>query len=69
VLHPRPSAAAYSVAADLGVLSSQSCHVVWSEAVDNGTTLQLSADLNPAAVGGGVQAVGAPALSGRASEP
>jgi len=31
--------------------------------VDNGTTLQLSADLNPAAVGGGVQAVGAPALS------
>jgi hypothetical protein len=31
--------------------------------VDNGTTLQLSADLNPAAVGGGVQAAGAPALS------
>lgn len=31
--------------------------------MDNGTTLQLSADLNPAAVGGGVQAVGAPALS------
>lgn len=31
--------------------------------MDNGTTLQLSADLNPAAVGGGVQAAGAPALS------
>lgn len=54
---------AYSVVADLGVLSSQSYHVVWSEAVDNGTMLQLSADLNPAAVGGGVQAVSAPTLS------
>ncbi|HEY0231694.1 MAG TPA: hypothetical protein VGC55_10605 [Dokdonella sp.] len=39
-----------------------SYHVVWSEALDSGTTLQLSADLNPAAVGGG-QAVSAPTLS------
>jgi hypothetical protein len=31
--------------------------------VDNGTTLQLSANLNPAAVSGGVQAISAPALS------
>jgi hypothetical protein len=31
--------------------------------VDNGTTLQLSANLNPAAVSGGIQAISAPALS------
>lgn len=53
---------AYRVTADLGILTGQSYHVVWTQPLDNGTTLQLSANLNPAAVGGG-QAVDAPTLS------
>ena len=53
---------AYSVATDLGILPGESYQVVWSEAVDNGTTLQLSATLTPAAITGGA-AMPAPALS------